>query len=176
MLLFGLLPHATMDRFAALCTPFYDVESLHPVAYFSFGNLKGSLISITIGVLLFLLVGMRGLTRGKGETQRYLQVWPTWLDLENSVYRPLLSLLSLLGATFARLVEQLSALLVLGPVNLIFFRAPEKWVPPEDGALGTYEKRFRHPLIQQLFDSDLLYAGFGILAFILFAVLRLLAG
>ena len=175
MLLFGLLPHATMDRFAALCAPFYGVEGLHPVHYFSLTNLKGSAISICIGIVLFLLVGMKGLTRGKGEQQRYLQVWPKWLDLENSVYRPLLSLLSLIGATFARLVEQLSALLVLGPVNLIFFRAPEKWTPPEDGALGTYEKRYRHPLVQQLFDSDLLYAGFGILAFLLFVILRLIA-
>ena len=176
MLLFGLLPHATMDRFAALCAPFYQVESPATVQYFSLANLKGSLISITIGILLFLLVGMRGLTRGRGEAQRYLRIWPAWLDLENSVYRPFLSFLSLIGAAVARLVEQLSALLVLGPVNLIFFRAPEKWVPPEDGALGTYEKRYRHPLIQQLFDSDLLYAGFGILAFVLFAILRLQAG
>ena len=72
-------------------------------------------------------------------------------------------------------MEQLSALLVLGPVNLIFYKAPEKWTPPEDGAIGTYQKRYKSRVVQQLFDSDLLYAGTGVLVFLIFALIRLAA-
>ena len=54
---------------------------------FSLENLKGGAISITIGILLYVLVVKKLLYRDGS----YVDLWPKKLDLENAVYRPLLT-------------------------------------------------------------------------------------
>ena len=61
-------------------------ETLGHFAAFSPENLKGALISLGIGTAVTLLFVRPVLQRGV--TDRAL--WPKWLDLEESVYRPLL--------------------------------------------------------------------------------------
>ena len=161
MVIGGLFPHAVMDRIAAVCAPFFRVDPMEEIRYFSLTNLKGSAISIGIGLVLFA-IAFRGLPD-----------LPRFLDMDNYFYRPLLKLLSLVGASFARLAEQAAALLVLGPMNLVFLKAPEKWTAPEEENFGTYRKMKKGPLAQQLFDSDLMFAGAGILAFIIFALVMI---
>ena len=47
LLIWGLCPHALMDRAAGLAQGFQQItETGHTVHYFSLGNLKGGLISI----------------------------------------------------------------------------------------------------------------------------------
>lgn len=90
--LLGMTPHLSMDRIARAGEPFFQGdEMLHSVAYFSLGNLKGGVISIGIGVVLYVLV-VRLLLMKKDErgTAIYADRLPSWLDLENLVYRPLL--------------------------------------------------------------------------------------
>ena len=60
-------------------------------------NLKGSLISLGIGAALYLLV-VRGLMTREGKLRK---LWPAWLDLEESVYRPALT--KVLPEIFGRL-------------------------------------------------------------------------
>ncbi len=101
----GLTAHLTMDRIADLGQGFFSAQGhAHTVAYLSFENLKGGLISIAIGAALYLVV-IRGLLMeadGKGG-RRYADRWPAWLDLENLVYRPILqtALPGICGAVFA---------------------------------------------------------------------------
>lgn len=90
--LLGMTPHLSMDRIARAGEPFFQGdEMLHSVAYFSLENLKGGVISIGIGVVLYVLV-VRLLLMKKDErgTAIYADRLPSWLDLENLVYRPLL--------------------------------------------------------------------------------------
>ncbi|MFR2487945.1 MAG: complex I subunit 5 family protein, partial [Hungatella sp.] len=90
--LLGMTPHLSMDRIARAGEPFFQGdEMLHSVAYFSLGNLKGGVISVGIGVVLYVLV-VRLLLMKKDErgTAIYADRLPSWLDLENLVYRPLL--------------------------------------------------------------------------------------
>lgn len=90
--LLGMTPHLSMDRIARASEPFFQGdEMLHSVAYFSLENLKGGVISIGIGVVLYVLV-VRLLLMKKDErgTAIYADRLPSWLDLENLVYRPLL--------------------------------------------------------------------------------------
>ncbi len=61
-------------------------EAGEAVAYFSFSNLKGALISIIIGAVVYMLV-IRKLLMHEGD---YVDKWPKWLDMENLLYRPLL--------------------------------------------------------------------------------------
>ena len=97
---FGILPGLTMNKLADLTVSFFGAEPAGDIAYFSLTNLKGAVISILIGAVVYL-AAMRLLARKTADGQReYLDCWPDKLDLENSVYRPLLDkvLLPVLGA------------------------------------------------------------------------------
>ncbi|MCD8370689.1 MAG: sodium:proton antiporter, partial [Clostridiales bacterium] len=87
LFIWGLFPHTLMDWAAALgqglMKQFKFGEAVH---YFSLPNLSGGLVSITIGALVYLFVIRRLLMR-RGV---YVNRWPSWLDLENRIYRPVL--------------------------------------------------------------------------------------
>ncbi len=90
--LLGMTAHLSMDRIADLGQGFFHMTGdVRRVDYLSFGNLKGSLISIVIGAVLYVFV-VRGLLMEPDKTggRRYVDRWPSWLDLEELVYRPLL--------------------------------------------------------------------------------------
>ena len=83
----GMLPMATMDPMADMAQSFLGVYHVpHAVHYFTWGNLKGSIISIGIGAALYFLV-VRGWMMRDGV---YVNRWPEWLDLEELLYRPLM--------------------------------------------------------------------------------------
>lgn len=90
--LLGMTPHLTMDRIAGAGEAFFRGDGLaHSVAYFSPENLKGGAISIGIGIVFYVAV-VRGLLmkRSDGGEAVYADRLPSWLDLENLLYRPLL--------------------------------------------------------------------------------------
>lgn len=84
LLAMGLLPYIIMNGIACLSSGFLGISSEAMrecvVTYYSVHNLTGSLISISIGAVLFLAV-FRRLDRN---------IWPAWLDLEDLLYRPLI--------------------------------------------------------------------------------------
>ena len=83
----GLLPGLTMDRMADLAQGFMGVHHAgHAVHYFAWVNLKGSILSISIGAILYVTV-VRGWMMRDGV---YVNRWPEWLDLEERLYRPLI--------------------------------------------------------------------------------------
>ena len=83
----GMLPGLTMDRLADMAQGFLGVHhEAHAVHYFAWVNLKGSVISITIGAAVYFLV-VRGWMM---KERNYVNRWPAWLDLEECFYRPLL--------------------------------------------------------------------------------------
>ncbi len=175
MPLLGLTAHQTMDRIAAYALPFFRREPMgHAVHYFSLTNLKGAAISITIGVLVFLFVGMKWLTKRENGHEVYRSVWPRGLDLEDAVYHPALRTLAFTGAIFARLVETLGALLVLSPVNFIFLGAKNEIRPPEDEQFSAYAKQSERSRVERSFSSDLLYAACGMLALLALAAWNML--
>ena len=76
-----------MDRLADLAMGFLTTARMDgAVAYFAWENLKGAVISVLIGAIVYVFVVRLWLMR-KGE---YLDRWPAWLDLEERVYRPLI--------------------------------------------------------------------------------------
>ena len=92
LLVWGLFPHTIMDRAAELGQGLMHLEeSGHTVSYFSLTNLSGALISISIGVVVYVLVIRKLLMRkGKAGEREYINAWPAWMDMENLIYRPLL--------------------------------------------------------------------------------------
>ena len=83
----GLTASRSMDAIASLGTDFFRAGPMeHAVHYLSLENLKGAAVSLAIGALVYLLV-VRKLMMRDG---RYVNLWPSKLDLEDLVYRPLL--------------------------------------------------------------------------------------
>ena len=82
----GALPGLTMDRLGDLAQGFLGVHHHgHAVHYFAWVNLKGSVISIGIGAALYLTLVRRWMMADG----TYVDRWPSWLDLEEMLYRPL---------------------------------------------------------------------------------------
>ena len=84
-------------------------EHSHVPHFFAWECLKGGLISIAIGALLYVLV-VRPFFMGRtaeGESE-YKNLWPAWLDMENLLYRPvLLKVLPFLGVFVCRIGDSL---------------------------------------------------------------------
>ena len=135
----GMVPFLTMDRIADLGQGFFGGSGhAHKVNYFAFANLKGGLISIAIGAALYLVVihgflmeretGAAGeKEKGRGSGLRYVNRWPSWLDLENLVYRPVLqtALPGICGAVFGFLDQYLisTALTIFFSVSSVVCRS-----------------------------------------------------
>lgn len=135
----GFLPGIIMDPLADRAMSFMRGGHLHhAVHYFTWVNLKGAVISVAIGTVLYVLV-IRGLLMQKNErgVRVYVNRWPAWLDLENLIYRPLLlRALPFLGAIFSRLLERL----VDGVTALVqktVLRPSRPW-QPKVGTKTTY--------------------------------------
>ena len=83
----GMLPWFTMDAMADMAQSFLGVHhAAHAVHYFTWVNLKGSVISVAIGAAVYLTV-VRNWMLVDGT---YVNRWPEWIDLEEKLYRPLL--------------------------------------------------------------------------------------
>lgn len=111
ILILGMLPDLTMNRLADLGQGFFLAGGMeHAVHYFGLANLKGGLISIGIGILLYVLVIRTWLMADK----QYADRWPKKLDLEELIYRPILQVLlpGVFGAVFGLLDQYLISTLV----------------------------------------------------------------
>lgn len=100
LLIWGLMPHRLMDAAADFGSVFFALEeSGETVHYFGGVNLVGAVYSIVIGALVYLLL-IRGVLMKKRDDGARVLVdrWPEWMDLENTVYRPVL--LAFLPAVF----------------------------------------------------------------------------
>ena len=106
----GMTPVKTMEALAGAAQGFMRMEGeAHIPHFFSMECLKGGLISIAIGALVYLLVIRRVFLRKKeGGASTYVDAWPKWLDLENLVYRPLIQgVLPFIGIFVCRIGDSL---------------------------------------------------------------------
>ena len=113
--LFGALPTLTMDLLADLGQSFLGAHhESHPVHYFTWVNLRGSLISISVGIFLYFTVVRRWMmTSSPNGGKTYVDRWPNVLDLEMILYRPILQkFLPAVFGFFCTILDQITDLLV----------------------------------------------------------------
>ncbi|MBQ6773997.1 MAG: hypothetical protein IJP48_08065 [Synergistaceae bacterium] len=167
----GMLPYNTGDKLSVLASGFMNgPEHHHMINYFTFENLEGSFISITIGVLVYFLFIKRVLIKDS----EYINLWPEWLNIENALFRPLICvILPFMGALFARVLDLITA----GPVSLILSHASRiKFIkPPEDLDFGFYHDESKGETVGNLLPSSLAYGlmtfAIGLLFVIAFIML-----
>ena len=133
----GLFPHQIMDTVSA-----YAVGSMnahvaeHAVAYFSWVNLKGAVISIVIGAVVYFGFIRVCLMKKENGRKVYVDVWPAWLSIENMIYRPLLlKVLPFIGAVIARVIGSITDGVINLSKILVFNQDNGKVVPKESDSL-----------------------------------------
>ena len=137
--LLGALPQLLMSPMGARAAAFFGQEAITaPIHYFSLENLTGALQSIVIGAATYLLIVRPMLMRREDGAKVYVDRWPARLDLENSVYRPLLALLTVLATGVTRFVAELpERVIVLMRGNV--FRKLQARKPVPVGNRFTYK-------------------------------------
>ncbi len=103
----GVNPNATMDKIADFAGGFLHAGTpAHAVHYFTWVNLKGSCISIGIGLAVYLLFIRTVLMKREGESYSYKNLWPAKLDVEDRIYRPVIDLLLKIGGFVASVGDE----------------------------------------------------------------------
>lgn len=138
LFIWGLFPHTIMERAASLgegFMTFYGPEGAgEAVAYFSFANLKGALISVIIGVLVYFLI-IRILLMREGD---YINAWPKWMDIENLIYRPiLLGFLPLVCGIASRICDSVVDIAVVVLRKTVYKDSPLPYERREGNALSA---------------------------------------
>lgn len=107
----GMTPNRTMDHLADMAQGFmYGGNMEETVSYFSPANLRGAVISLCIGLIVYFGVIRTALMKkNAGGVRVYINAWPQWLDLENLIYRPLiLVIFPAAGGFFSRVCDKLT--------------------------------------------------------------------
>ena len=123
LLLFGLSPAFSMQSLSFLSLPFMDAHP-HAVAYFSAENLLGAFKSILVAGVAYPLIVRGWMMKKEGKTRIHVNRWFKRFDLEDTVYRPFISLL-LKGLGFVALGADrlLEGVLLPCGVSLLAFLA-----------------------------------------------------
>lgn len=88
----GMFPYQVTNRIAAMSQGILGSEGpAETVRYFSWSSMKGAAASLAIGVIVYLLFIRVCLMKTDEQGNRvYRNAWPSWLDLEKLIYRPVL--------------------------------------------------------------------------------------
>lgn len=114
--LMGLLPQIVMNAVADFGEDFMHPEqAAEAVRYFSLANLKGGLLSLCIGALVYLFIVRKWMMKKEKAGMVYVDRWNRYWDLENTVYRPLLlKILPMIFGVICRLLDSfLDSIVVL---------------------------------------------------------------
>lgn len=102
MLACGLMPNTLFGWLGAYTADFFQIHSLDSIHYFTWTNLKGSLISIVIGVVLYFIDRSYALDSDLPLYRTRLRGEYTFLG---KIYQPCIQCLSLIFAVFARIFD-----------------------------------------------------------------------
>ncbi len=88
----GAMPATFLTPLGDMSASFFGQHApAHTIHYFSLENLKGAAISISIGLAAYLLIVRPLLMKKNTDGVRvYVNRWPSALDLEDALYRPLI--------------------------------------------------------------------------------------
>ena len=93
-----------------------------------FPNLKGGIISVTIGIAIyFLFIRTCLMKKNEAGVKEYINAWPQWLDIENLIYRPLIQhIIPFVMAFVLRIVDRSTDHLVSIFSRTVFKEVKEK--------------------------------------------------
>ena len=120
----GLTPHAIAEKISGATLDFTGGHAFdHAIHYFAWTNLKGVVISLAIGMIVYFLFIRKALMTKEGF---YLSRWPKWLSLEDSVYKPLFRALFAVVGVVCRVACDAFDVVVLAVQRVLLRYSKEK--------------------------------------------------
>lgn len=102
LLCLGLAPNLFFGELGAFTAHFFHSHEVETIAYFTWTNLKGALISLTIGGILFKILTKVSKMRESDLYDEWLSPQDTFVEI---LYKPYVWLLSLLMGVFFRVFD-----------------------------------------------------------------------
>ena len=120
----GLTPHAIAEKISGATLDFTGGHAFdHAIHYFAWTNLKGVVISLAIGMIVYFLFIRKALMTKEGF---YLSRWPKWLSLEDSVYKPFFRVLFAVVGVVCRVACDAFDVVVLAVQRVLLRYSKEK--------------------------------------------------
>ena len=147
----GMLPHFTADKLMKAGIELTDIVNngftLVP-HYFALSNLAGSLISIVIGAVVYIVIVRAFMLRRHDPMKKYRiyrDPWPVWLDMEKYVYRAVLyRAVPFVICVFSRILDSITDWIVILLRKTIYKERPLPHEWPE----GNWMTRFIGALME----------------------------
>ena len=171
----GLLPNVIMDGLAAMGRGFMHGHAPdHAVHYFAWVNLKGALISLCIGVAVYLLIIRPLLTERDCSGVHYPDRWPAKVNLETALYRPVICVvLPFVGAVIARLGETLVDGTVRMMSKALYHGQTRNVLPNEDARFAAYDREPKPRIgFRYSFAYSIILMGLGLSLCLLYVLIK----
>ena len=184
----GMFPVQTMDKMADAVMEFMRSGHLnHQVAYFTWTNLKGSLISIGIGMIVYVVIipyvfmKRRDITivnnvyKEKAKKQRYyVNIWPEAMNIERFFAKLLHLLIQILGV-FCKVLDGCPDFIIGSIKKVVFAETTE---PEENKFLNKLHENLDNRvetgrIISSSLSFGLLLVCFGLLMTIVYLMINL---
>ncbi len=167
LVVLGITPNITFGAIGEFVAHFMNTHANSDIHYFIWINLKGSLISIAIGLLLYFVVARKTVvTKSKG----YRDFNTSNLTIENLVYIPLVNMISLICALVMRVFDvSLDLIIVIG--NRLFFKAvniPKTFFDGKEKSPYIKESKLH---ITYSLEYSLLLFGIGLLVTLVYLIM-----
>lgn len=171
----GLLPNKIMDGLAAMGRGFMHGHAPdHAVHYFAWVNLKGALISLCIGAVVYLLVIRPLLTERDCSEVHYPDRWPQKVNLETALYRPLICvILPFIGAVIARAGETIVEGIVALLSKALYYKQTRDIRPREDTEFAAYQADPKPRIgFRYSFSYSIIMMGVGLSLTLLYVLIK----
>ncbi|MCR5726840.1 MAG: sodium:proton antiporter [Lachnospiraceae bacterium] len=155
----GVIPDIYINRLSPFMNDMTHAAEIEHISIFSLENLKGFVISLTIGLLVYLFIRKVLMKEEKG-VKVYVDRWPKALDLEELVYRPLI--LKILPGLFAGIFKGLIRLTEILWNALLTFGKGLGFVASSFGEAIIYSikkiffkelpENHRSPIVEKLYE------------------------
>ncbi|SHH62718.1 complex I subunit 5 family protein [Clostridium grantii] len=118
----GLNPQFIMNILDKVTYSFDEIHKLEKFEFYNFENIKSSLITISLGVVIYYIFVRKVLRKGQGIHWYYENIALNWFNLNVHVYRPLGRAIIIVSSILLKIVDEsltTIALLTSNAVELI---------------------------------------------------------
>lgn len=125
IVLIGVFPNFIMNILNKTVENFDIHHTLH-VKFYSYENIKSSLISILLGTLIYVFFIRKVLKKGTGVSWRYENIALNWFSLEKNIYEPVISLVFKISSYVLKICDEglLKVIIVLNRSFNYLLRMP----------------------------------------------------
>ncbi len=152
LIVLGVMPHKLSDKITGSMLSIADGHAFgEEINYFSFNNIKGVLISLAIGAIVYFVFIRTVLIKKKDGRKTYICPWSDKLSMEHLLYAPIGKALIFVLSVVCRIADNITDAIVL-LLRKTFFRDSK-----ELEAVNVHKHKFAYALglaVDRIFADD----------------------